>query len=240
MIDSLGDIFEGLFSSSYRTEKIYIARHEAAHALLYMLAGENILKAEIQFLRESTLVNIRRLLGPTVTLHTGEVSIGDRREKEFRQEEPYKDAIVAISGLANTLNDNSIRSFLDEGVEESLANGIEEEWVDTAAPYKYITDRFNIIKEKEPSKEEISRIFYALLEQVHEIFQEVKFKKALEKIAELIKGRKLRNNINAIIIRELKYIGLSEQDLQIMSRRIYSIDVDELIRNDESSRPSSL
>lgn len=220
------------------TEKEYRAKHEAAHSLLFILAGENLKKAEIHFLRSRTCANISRLLGSTERFCAGETSIDEARAKDFVKKKEYENAIVHMAGFANTIND--YKQFFEERLKAGLLRGDRNEWTDISVPCKYITERFLSVRGVEPPNQKVRRIFYVLLDRVHEIFQEEKFAKALEKIAELIKKRQLKKNINARIKTELEAIGLSAADLQEMSERIYSIDIDQIIREYESSRPPSL
>lgn len=209
-------------------ETEYRAQHEAGHALIYFLAGKSIEKAEISRLRGMTSTHLNSLLGSVIPFHAGEVSLSDSDEAQFAKEEPQKNALNYLAGIAST-QDPAHATFFEKLLNEGLANGTDGDWEDISVPYAYIQERFEAVHHRVPAKEEINHVFHTLLNQVRAIFSQPQFEKALRQIKDLIKEHRLKRSINETILRLLTDSGFSPFSLEEMQRTLFSIDIDKII-----------
>jgi len=207
-------------------DKEYSAQHEAGHALVYLLAGKTIEKANIHILQGMTCARLNQLFGEEI-FTAGEVTIDD--EHQFAQEDSKRGAIMYLAGMAST-KDPKHGHFFNHILSKGLANGVDEPWDDISVPYVYIRDRFEFVHKRQPTGDEVSKIFLAVLDEIRSIFSENRFAKALNKVKTLIKERRLKVRINDAILDALCSEGLSREDLEIMQQQLFAIDIDGIVQ----------
>lgn len=207
-------------------ERESTAEHEAGHALVYLLAGKSIAKAEVSRLRGDTCAHLNRLMGEIVSFNAGEVTIDEAEQGEFAQQHPDRNVLMFLAGHAGIKN----QSFVEPILHERLPNGADEPWEDISIPYAYLQDRFEAIHHRIPTNQEITEIFHKLLNEIGSIFSEDRFARALIEIKELIKTNQLKEDINERILNALYANGLSPDNLADMQKKLFSINIDEVVQ----------
>lgn len=210
-------------------DREYRAQHEAGHALVFLLEGKQIQRAEISRLQGQTCHLLNQVLGQYMFL-SGVVEVDEIGAQELEEQHPDRNVIAHMAGLAVT-QDLKYNRFLNQTVSKGLEKGADETWEDIALPYVYLTDRFTVIHGRQPTSEEMTTVFHALLKELTLVFSEYNFKIALTKIKELIENDMLKGTINDTILDTLYSEGLSHENLAEMQRGIIAIDIDRIVRN---------
>lgn len=213
-----------------REERDYRALHEAGHAAVFFLADKPIVKVEISHLRGMTTCYLNTALKGVLTVKAGEVNSTPEEERAFAAEHPDRNTLMYLAGISST-QDPKHADYFNHIIDEQLTLGRDATWDDIGVPYAYLAERFAAIHNREPEPQEVKNLFYDLYGQMKEVFVDPKFAKMLQIITEQIKKRELRGDINAKIKACLESNGLSLSDYEEMQKRLFSIDVDQLIRN---------
>ncbi|MFA4891692.1 MAG: hypothetical protein WC604_05105 [Candidatus Gracilibacteria bacterium] len=226
---AVDEVISGMGLRDDREVREYKARHEAGHALVHLLRGTSMQKAEISRLRGTTCDRLNTLLGNVVRFEKGRVVTDEAEYQELAKQHPDRNVILSLAGLAST-QDPKHGHFFERLINEGLAKGVDESWEDISIPYVYIQDRFAAIHQRTPTQQEISAIFHDLLNEIRSIFSEDKFVGVLTQIKELIKGHRLKKAVNDTILQTLFANGFSQKDLTEMQQRVLSIDIDRVVQ----------
>jgi len=230
-------------------ERKYIADHEAGHSLVALLDEQKIINLHINTLRLNTHQHLRdlfsigkfKILNHTIFIKPGCLGLNDESEKIY-ENNSKKNLIISLAGIVNNLVNDNENSYFNayEKIEKTLqaieqnsfgnTNAYDQDFV---MPYNYIKKRFIELEGNEPSQEQIKNIFFQVIEELKQIFEEETFRKSLQAISDLlIKKRKLINNVNDDLLKEIKdNNGISDQEISSMQNELDSFDIDKFITN---------
>ncbi|MBP7898902.1 hypothetical protein KAZ92_03080 [Candidatus Gracilibacteria bacterium] len=217
--------------SHERITRDFQAQHESGHALYLFLADLDMENVRVSRFSYDVRSRLSTLLKGVVSFEPGAVTTEPLNHKAFIEKFPDRNALSFITGIAVPQKPDYQEIVDDDLGELEKGSPVDNTWGDIANPCRYIHNRFTEIHQKAPTDAEVRAIFMILFREVQNIYKEDRFAKALNCISRLVRQHKLKRRVNQRITEAFESEGISQDDIDDMKKKLFSIDIDKVIRD---------
>jgi hypothetical protein len=208
------------------------AKHEAGHALMFLLNDVPMTGYSIGKMRAETHAALSKLLTKHIVPEAGEIKAHHEDKMGFLNDNPKEAVLMLLAGASASSYDHEAWKYFRRSLSHSRRR---DRWNDMGIPHIYVKERITTLIGDDFDEKKLTSaaadIVMEVAVQLASLFYEQPFCKTLEVIRNLFLEETPMNgdDTNKEIVKYLEDSGISRDDMATMEQQIQDFDVDALI-----------